>query len=194
MNAVLTDRDGKAINFVSDFGMASLSQLAVAVFGGSKSSEAIARRRLKILTDHRLLSRVRYGQNTEFVYFCGRRPPIRQEHHMQLVDVYNALLRLGGQIEKWEREPDWGTLRPDAYAVYSFNGKRIHFAVEIERSNNPFNQQKYEQFLATQTMFKQSFPMVLIVTAKIPKIEPSKIKYVICKPDLKTISDIVKGV
>jgi hypothetical protein len=193
MNAVLTDRDGKAIDFVSRFGMASLSQLATAVFGGSKSSEAIARRRLKILADHRLLSRIRYGQNTEYVYYCGRRPPVRSEHHMQLVDVYNALLKLGGQIEKWEREPDWGSLRPDAYCIFWYNGHRYHFTIEIERGTNPFNQSKYETFLAAQTQFRV-FPRVLIVTAGRVALTASSIKYIVVKPDLKAISDIVKGV
>jgi hypothetical protein len=187
MNEVLTARDMKAVSFVNNMGMASLTQLAEAVYGGSKSCESIARRRLRLLAERRMLSRVRYGQNTQFVYYTGKRPPMQPEHTLLLVDVHNALLRLGGQIEKFDREPQWDGLRPDAYCVYWYNGRRYHFCIEIERGYNPFNQSKYESFFTAQTMFNKSFPMVFVVSAKPVQIQPSKIRYVVCKPDMRDI-------
>lgn len=191
MNTVLTERDIKARQFVFSFGLASLSHLASAVFGGGKSSDRVARRRMRILAEHHLVSRYKKECTGEYIYFIGRRPPVQEDHHLQITTVYVALLKLGGQIEVWQREPDWGALRPDAYCIYWFNGHKYHFAVEVQRPGNPFDQVKYERYLIAQEQFKV-FPRVLVVSEKPMRISSSSIRYVVISPDMAGLENIVK--
>jgi hypothetical protein len=198
MNAVITDRDAKAIQFINDFGIVGVSQLASTIYAGKKSASRIARRRLHILAEHHLVSRLRLGQNSEYYYYTGKKPPERRLHHLRLVDVYIALQKLGGEIKEWKREPDWGTLRPDAYCKYELNFARPHFAIEIENNSNPFDQHKYEadwqdQQKAAPTVRRfKSYPKILIVSEGAIKPEPSELKYIVVKPDLIGIEAILK--
>jgi hypothetical protein len=192
---MVTDRDMKAVEFVEAFGAAALSHVARAVFGSGKGALDVARHRMKVLTDERLVKRYRTDMNAEYVYYAGAKAPHRQDHHLQLAALYTSILGLTGAVETWQREPLWGGLRPDAYCVYR-GKKRIHFAVEIERNTNPFNQQKYESFLASGDYRKlfPSFPWVLIVSAKPIKIATSNIRYIVIPPSLDGIENIFREV
>jgi DNA-binding Lrp family transcriptional regulator len=195
MMNIITERDERAVRFIEDFGAASLSHIARAIYGNGKASLDVARRRLKVLTDKKLIKRCRNDMNAEYIYYSTPKPPARQSHHLILAGLYAAILDLTGEVEAWQREPLWNGLRPDAYCVFR-GKKRIHFAIEIERNTNPFNQQKYEAFLSSGAykQFFPSFPWVLIVAEKPPKLAPSPIKYIILPPSLNGLSNIFREV
>ncbi len=192
---MITDRDMRAVEFVEQFGAASLSHIAAAVYGRGRASQDVARRRMRALVKDGAVKRYRPDQNAEYVYYTSPRAPRREDHHLQLAALYTRLLALSGAIETWQREPLWGGLRPDAYCIYR-GRKRVHVAVEIERGTNPFNQQKYEQFLANgqyKVLFP-SFPWVLVVAAKPLRLQASPIRYIVLPPSLDGIDQIFREV
>ena len=87
-----------------------------------------------------------------------------------------------------------GDLRPDAFCKIAKDNQLHLFCVEVELSNNGFNQEKYEGFYFSREYKKwiPVFPKVIIISDKRINIIPSKIRYIKLSTEMKNIENIFR--
>lgn len=174
---ILQERDKAILDFIERFKAATTSQIAREFFHSNSQAEALARRRLKKLCDEKLLKRERNNINAEYVYYTKK--SAQMAHQLILVDFYLQIKRYGQLIE-FTPEKVMGDIRSDAVCKI-VRGNLLHlFCVEVELSNNNFNQQKYETFYSTREYKKwfEVFPKIIIICDKNIKVEPSRLRFV----------------
>lgn len=186
---ILQERDKKILEFVEKFKVVTTSHIEKEFFAGNKQSARIARRRLKKLYDNKFLKRERNNINAEYIYYF--RKPIQIRHQLLVIDFYQAIKKYGKIIE-FTPEKTMEDIRPDAVCKIARDNHLHLFCVEIELSNNTFNQTKYEQFYASREYKKwfQVFPKVIIISNRIINIKESKIKFIQISTDLIEIQKI----
>lgn len=186
---ILQARDKKILEFIEKFKVATTSQIEKEFFIKHKQSARLARRRLKKLYDAKLIKRERSHINYEYVYYFEKPKQIR--HQVLVVGFYQAVKKHGKIIE-FTPEKGMGGIRPDAVCKIAKNNHLHLFCIEVELSNNGFNQDKYEQFYISREYKKwfPVFPKVIIVSDKKINVTPSKIKYIQISTDMEGIESI----
>lgn len=84
-----------------------------------------------------------------------------------------------GRLIEFTLEKSMGELRPDAVCRIA-KGNQLHIiCAEIERSNNKFNQDKYEKFYRSREYRKyfEVFPKVIVICDRQINFNQSMIKY-----------------
>jgi hypothetical protein len=190
---MITERDRKALGFVREAGVATTYQIQRVAYAGGKYAAITARKRLAFLAKSSLLKRVRGHSAEEYLYWMEGKAPKQTDHSLLVTEFYVRLMDLPGKIETWEREPDWGRLRPDAFCELSRGPLHYLFAVEAQRiTGNPFNQDKYEQYYASGEWRKHwpKFPRVIVITDRPPKITTTNIMFIILPSSLEGVETI----
>lgn len=188
---ILQERDEKILEFIKKFKVVTTSQIEKEFFSKHKQSARLARRRLKKLYDAKLIKRERSHINYEYVYYFEKPKQIR--HQILVVDFYQAVKQYGRIIE-FTPEKSMANIRSDAICKIARNNQLHLFCVEVELSNNGFNQDKYEDFYISREYKKwfQVFPKVVVVSDKKVNIHPSKIRYIQLSTEMEGIESIFK--
>ncbi len=101
-------------------------------------------------------------------------------------------MEFGGAIREFDVQKKIENVIPDAYIEYDYNGYRHFIFLEVERSNNRFNQEKYEELLAKNIM--TIFPKVAIISDRKIKLYTSKINYYILNSKMKNLYSIFNNI
>jgi len=171
--------------------VATTSQIEKEFFSEHKQSVRLARRRLKKLYDAKLLKRERSHVNYEYVYYLQKPSQIR--HQLLVVDFYQKIKKYG-TIMEFAPEKSMGDIRPDAVCKIVKNNQLHLFCVEVELSNNGFDQEKYEAFYYSRKYQEWFlvFPKVIIISDKKTNIAPSKIRFIQLSTEMKYMESIFK--
>lgn len=179
---MLTTRDLEVIDFVKGLKVANTSTINDVFFKNIKSCS----RRLKFLADKNELKRIRNHLNAEYIYFI--KCPKQLKHSLMVSNFYKVLYNKTN-ILNFKIESEMGSIRPDAVFGYTYHTKSFLGTLEVERSNNGFNYNKYEKFYSSgeYKSFLPVMPTVFIVGDKIKLPDKSDVKYVVISMDLSNL-------
>jgi hypothetical protein len=124
----LTIRDLNAINVIGSFGLMRASVICKLIY----KNERVAQRRLSAAVEAKKLKRVKSGK--EFVYYVKH--PKRTAHALTRSDFLGYLCGRVSLI-RYEAEPDYDTVRPDALIVYDMGGQKHTALLEVQLTNRP---------------------------------------------------------
>lgn len=190
---MIQDRDRAIFDFLGKFKVATTSQIEREFFMKQQQKQSLwlAQRRLKKLHEAKYLVRQRNHLNDEYAYSLKKYKQI--DHQVALVEFYLTLKKYG-RINEFTPEKTMGDIRPDAVCeIYVPQKGTYFFCVEVEMSNNRFNQDKYEKFYysrAYKKWFPVTFPKIVIICDRTIKIKPSRVNYVQIPTNLKGIEKI----
>lgn len=171
---MLSSRDNAIKEFLEDFEIANTGHIKQLFF--KDVSLRACQERLKKLAQYKMLKRFREHTDQEYLY-CVEVP--RQKEHFYIrTQLYFECMKYY-EIDQWTNRTQIGNVIPDAYIQLIDHEMCFGLFVEIHRSNNTFNQAKYESLYLSGLWREKfnSFPRVLIVTDKKVTLQPSKIKY-----------------
>jgi hypothetical protein len=186
---VITSRDQNALNFLSDFRIATLSQIHRIFF--NDVSERYSSKRIKYLYDNGYVKRTISTINSGYAYYISKKPV--QIHHDLLRAELFAQLQQRYKVLEWNNEMPVLDIRPDAFAYIEDNGIPFPVFIEIHLSNK-FNFDKYKSLLQSADLkaLYGIMPRVIICTDRQVDIPPMAIKFKVVAPDMKTIDTIFK--
>lgn len=179
---VLQSRDRGILDFIETMGAATTSQITRVFFQDLKQGQRIAQRRLALMHKEKMLKRAKANINAEYCYYTKGS---QQQHKILITEFYVKLMGIGGIIKDFDIQKRIENVIPDAYIEYDYKGYRHFIFLEAERSNNRFNQEKYEDLLTKRIM--PIFPKVVIITSKSLNLKDSKINYIALNPNMKDI-------
>lgn len=136
---MITSRDTKVLNFLSEFKVAKTSTLEELFY----PSYRIAARRLTDLANIGAVNREKNGFSAEYIYYINK--PKQLRHALVLTDFYRELHKIA-EIAKFIPEPTLGNMRPDALVGFNLNKTNRLAMVEVELSHKGFNSAKYDNF------------------------------------------------
>lgn len=180
-----TKRDRELYEKIEKFKILNTSQIHKLIY--PTVSEKFCRERLKKLADRKILKRVRYHIDQEFIYYQGKLPS-QLMHRLLLINTYIAL----NKPTLFDIEYSIENLRADAYMESVKNDKLYSFFIEIHR-NNDFNFTKYQEFFERgYDKYFTVFPRIIIVTDKKLKIPNTKLRFIVIKNNMSNIEDVYK--
>ncbi|KEI00112.1 hypothetical protein [Clostridium botulinum] len=182
---VLMPRDKKIMKYIEEFKGVTISQCAKMFYQKSSLDNALyqARLRLKKLYDHKYIKRYKDVNTGKLVYTKGKKI---STHQLYLMNVYAEIIRLGGEIIEFIKEPsfdtDKGERRGDGLIEFTIdegqNLKSWHsLLIEVDKDhetdirkmhyifNSHILQKKYEKYQIDE---QEIFPQVLIIKPYIP--------------------------
>lgn len=188
---MITPTDQQVLDFLEVFNCATTSQLTK-LFYNTKYPYNKSRRRLKILYDDKHIKRERNSINMEYVYYLKKNNQFT--HSLILTEFYVRLHELA-EIDKFEVEQPYGHIRPDGMCICGYRGFTHYFFVEIHRSNNKFNQDKYISYYGSLEWKKyfDVFPKIIIISDKKISLQPTNLKFIQIPTNCDNIKNIFKG-
>lgn len=184
---MITNRDKKVIEFLSNREVAATTEQLQRIFFPSKR---VAHRRLKLLHEYKEIKRDRSNITMQYIYY--QRKPKRLKHALLLAEFYASCIEKGIKIQIFESEFEVGNVRADALLGYRYLDKKYLAFVEIQRSTNKLDVDKYKKLYLTE-QYKERLkimPRIIAVTnQKIPSVKHLNITGV--KLDMSNIKSIV---
>lgn len=179
---MITLRDTQVIDFLTQFKIASASSIERLFY----PSRRIAQRKLTNLVNEKQIARIRNSVVNEYLYFVKKLPP-QTRHNLLITEFYSQLVKRYGKV-KFKREPEYGSIRPDALFGYEINGFGRIGILEVEISNKGFDWKKYENFYKNEVKnFWVVPPMLIIISDTITndiKLKEKGIETIIIKTDM----------
>lgn len=176
-------RDQQVLNFIDKFNCALTSQIQRLKFYPSKT---VTNRRLAELTRLKLLKRERANINMQYVYYARKNNQFA--HSLIVTELYCRMIEEGFEIDEYIPEYVIGNVRADAYIKVGYGEYTHYFFLEVHRSNNPFNWQKY---LGIVNQYKV-FPKIIIASDKKIEIPQSNLKFIQIRTKCEDIMSIIK--
>lgn len=188
---MITGRDEQILQLIEKVNTLSISQIYNIFFKDLSQGEAIARRRMLKLYKAGNVNRLRSDMNSEYIYYIKKNNQF--QHSLLIAEFYSRLTNLGGEILDFEVQKKYGSVIPDAYIKYAAGGKAHLIFAEIQISNVPMDQEKYETYLATKEYknYFPIFPKVAIITDKKVSLSNSKINYYVFNINMENIKNIL---
>lgn len=185
---MVLDRDQKALDFIETFKIATSKQVSDIVYNNID----IANRRLKKLTDDKLLYRIYNPIGLGYVYSINKIKSTKQLRHKLLRnEFYFKLLELGVTITNILVEPQYGSLRPDMLVQFTYNYRNYAYLIEVECSNNTIDTNKYNNWWLMEYKQYLKVPIpVLYVTEK--RVNKARYDYLKVKLSLSDIDSILR--
>lgn len=179
---MITTRDLKIVDFLTDYKIANTSTLAELFF----PSRVACYKRLQVLSTQHVVKRVRDSVTSEYLYY--KKLP-RQWKHSLLVTNFYRELHNKTEIINFKIEPVMGDIRPDAVFGYKYHGRTFAGLLEVEISHKGFNYAKYERFYSSDAYknFLPVMPTIFVVGDNIKLPTDSKVKYKIIKTDFSDL-------
>jgi hypothetical protein len=146
---MITERDRQIINFIEKIGFASINQIAKLFFKNSKIGYDLARRRLKSIKDNATyLKAIRNFETNELIYLPlnSTRKKI-SKHNLAVIDYLCELKSLDCDIKSIEIEKHFGSVIPDAFICFRFNGYIMYQLLEIELRHDFVDVSRYQKVL-----------------------------------------------
>lgn len=157
---MITERDIEAVEFIDKFRAVTADTLTKFIFGNIK----VARRRLKYLTDLKLIKRVQL-KDGRYAYYTKK---IEHFKHSLAISEFYRELTDKFEVLHFEYQPDYGSIIPDASFIFVEQGKQKIGMLEVELSNNGLNTKKYVDFFSDDKYKKyiSAKPSVIYVVGK----------------------------
>lgn len=175
------ERDQRVLDFIDKFNCASTKQIQRLKF---YPSVTVTNRRLTELTNLKMLKRERANINYQYVYYARKNNQFA--HSLIVTEFYCRLLEEGFEIDEFQPEYVIGNIRADAFVKAGYGDYTHYYFVEVHRSNNPFDWQKY---LTIVNQFRV-FPKIIVITDKKVEIPDNSLKFIQLKTDCKDIKII----
>ncbi len=158
----MTDRDKDIISFLRQYKCADTHTIAKLFFSDAKSSQILAERRMKKLSEFGKCNRWRKDILSPYIFYIGSRPT-NYNHSCYISEVYANLMNKY-EVVKIEREYELKfnkyKVRSDLMAVVRINGKLVPLLIEVDLSSAM--KDKYDLFI-NDNYYQQKFPMKPIV-------------------------------
>lgn len=178
---MLTTRDYKVIDFLTDYKIATTSTIEKLFFTNKRTCQ----NRLKVLVDAKKIRRIRQDINSDYIYFV--KMPKQRRHALYVTEFYREFSKLH-KIEDFRCELPLTGIRPDAMIVYRVSsGYQIAF-LEVELSHKGFDFNKYEKYSLNENYKEIGIPYMpsIIIVGNQPKI-PGNMKCNYCYFYLKEV-------
>jgi hypothetical protein len=155
---MLTKRDREILEFIQEFKVVNQGHVE-AVF---KLSKVVANRRLRAITDMKVVRRKRSSMTNNFLYYVDKPTP----HKLLVTNFFIQLLEQGGRVIYFKKEYVLPGLTPDAFCEYKYNGYRYFFFVEVQISNTKLDTEKYELYFSSGDWKKRfpAFPRIVVIS------------------------------
>lgn len=183
----LTARDEKIIEYIKTVSVADTTTLNEIFFNNSTRS---CQRRMKLLTDAKLVKRLeRKYLNQEYVYYVSRVPK-QLEHKLLFSQLVGKMHSVGAEIIKVKSPLCVGNIIADGFVVYKLNDRVRMALVEVERSKE-FDKDKYIE-IANVKEFKDMFPVkpLIVVLSDNKPVNMDLFKIINIKTDFSDINNI----
>lgn len=177
---MLTERNQRVLDFIDKFNCATSSQILRLFY----PSQTIANRNLTKMFKSKEIKRERNNINLQYMYYARKNNQFT--HSLILTEFYCRLIEEGFEIDEFLPEYAIGNVRADAYIKCGYGDYTHYFFVEVHRSNNPFDWQKY---LGIVNQYRV-FPKIVVITDKQLNIPPTNLKFIQIKTDCKDINAI----
>lgn len=165
---MITERDRDIINFIETIGFASIKNIADMFFTDCRYSYDLSRKRLKKIYEcGRYIKKFNNLETNEIVYI-----PINSKiknvsvHSMRVLEYVCKLKGLGCEISEVEFEPVFGSVKPDAYIRFKFNGYIYFELLEIQLRHDFVNIDKFKKEDTIESVLNRTndvYPKIIIV-------------------------------
>ncbi|HFL3726342.1 MULTISPECIES: hypothetical protein [Peptostreptococcaceae] len=183
----LTKRDDEILEFIKVVSVADTTTLNEIFFNGSTRA---CQRRMKLLTDAKLVKRLeRKYLNQEYIYYISRMPK-QLEHKLLLSKLIGKMHNVGAEIIKVKSSLCIGNIIADGFVVYKLDNRVRMALVEVERSKE-FDKDKYIEIVNARE-FKDMFPVrpLIIVLSDNKPVDMDIFKVINIKTDFSNINNI----
>lgn len=147
--------------------------IAKMFFRHIKFNQNLARKRMSEVEKAGYIVKIDNVETNSLIYMWkdkNVKPPSR--HRMIILEIMAELNYLGYTVDAYEIEKEWsnGQIRSDAFLIFTVNGRRYYYFVEVHLSNNPPNLSKYDTLYKTlevqNFIGKDVYPRILFVCDK----------------------------
>lgn len=183
---MITERDRKIIEFVTEFKAAYSWHVERIFFRHHKQGQRQANRTLRKLWQAGEIKRTKDQYADRNIYYIGSRHQLR--HKLLIASVYARLMDFG-PVE-FKREYCVGTYQTDAFARFRHDGREYLYFVEVQISHEPVDIQKYERILAARLWSERVFPRVLVVSDRRQEVR-SPVRLVQVKTDFSNWEEVI---
>ena len=176
---MLTSRDNDILNLLDEFEVCPTTTLRHLFF----PSLSACQKRMKTLYENKRVKRLRLTLNHDYLYYLNL--PKQYMHRYLIMEFYGRLLK-ETEVIHYNVQKKLGKIIPDSYFLCKLNGKEYLGFLELERSNNGVDYEKYEEFYRTKA-YREWFPTmptVYIMGRKFKVPKNTNVKYVVLKNDL----------
>lgn len=185
----LTKRDNEIIAFLEEVSIADTSTINQMFF--NNSSRACSRR-LKILTDNKIIKRLdRKYLNQEYIYYVSRAP--RQVQHKLLFSrLLGKLVGEGAEILKYKCPLKIGNVIPDGFICYKIGRKTKVALVEVELTKE-LDKAKYKELIRSKEfkdIFDSTIPDVIVISDR-KSYQMKEFNVINIKTDLINIDNLL---
>lgn len=183
---MITKRDGKVLDFVEEFKVASTSTINELFYKNIR----VAQRRLKLMVETKDLKRERYHFTDEYVYYYKK--TTQQRHDLLLTDFYRELNKIVNIVSFKKEFTKIEGIRPDGVVVYQYRNKNYVAFVEVEISNKGFDTEKYKEMYRNKNYkgILPTFPLIIAITNQ--KIEKTPFEIIKIDTDLTNLKEVIK--
>lgn len=169
---MITDNDIKIANYIESVGLCTAKQIAKIFYKDRNQGQAIARRRLKKLTEcnYLYIKSMPYLNNTNiYIYNSKKNKNLKLTlHKIILLDYYAELLYHDVKMKYFKKDQTWqnGKIKSDGFFVFDFNNKTYLHLIEVAITNfSPHSIEKYNKLYYSnqlQNTFNK-FPTVIVI-------------------------------
>lgn len=144
-------RDMEIVRYLEQYDFATLSHIQKIFFPHQQYSYNIARKRLLQIQNNNYIKVERDIATNKNIYIYKKekmKPP--STHRLLILDVLAELKYMGVDIEHFEVEKHWideknKGVYSDAFAIFTMEGRRYHYFIEVQLSNSGHNLEKYDK-------------------------------------------------
>lgn len=185
---MVLERDQVALDFIEKFRIVTSKQVSDIAYHNID----IANRRLRIMTQNRLLHRIYNPIGMGYIYSTKQIRTVKQLRHTLLRNEFHfKLLEMGCEIIEVDVEPIYGSVRPDAIYVVNYKGKRYGFLLEVEISNRVINTEKYNNWFLQEYKQYLKVPIPVVYITRKP-VKRANYPYNRIEISLKDIENIFR--
>lgn len=145
---MITKNDRQLLNHICEYGFITIKQAYLLAFPYMQNGYEYARQRLQKLVKE---GKLKIINNTDlklklFIDIDSKKTTI-SEHKIYLMNFYCELIKNKAEVELFKPEKEWlnGKIRSDAFCIYKYGGYRFRLLVEVNKSNNKLNLQRYDE-------------------------------------------------
>ena len=204
MGTILTSRDIKVINFLSDSNVIlTASQIGKIFYSENarddKSSLKIAQKRLKKMFDAKEVKRFRDYSTQEFYYYLSPKVPKLTQHKLLISEFITRMTQDNFEVEwvklEWTHFQKDYHLRPDAFIKFRYGNDDFYILLEVDSSKKFTNDDKYLKLFTDRKSseeIQEILPLhhVLLVSLCKTKPEDSKVNPCWINTDFSNFSNL----
>lgn len=161
---MLTSRDLKMLEFIEEYEGLTINQASKIFFKG-KYSKDMARKRLKILADNKILKYSTVWSCKERIYYKATNT--MTAHKKILIDFYAEMISHGAEVLEFKKEVKYmeGTLRSDGFMYIKYKNRKFIMFIEVDFTHST-DISKYELLCHTNELQDEwgVFPKLIIIT------------------------------